>query len=139
MLSVDVELSAGRQMINQIGDRLDGHAGGVHNLLGDILEEYEKDLFASNGRSQWAALDRATVKAKGNGRVLVDTGGLMRLMTHPERTSDGARVSAGWPYGNLKKGARGMPKRDPAPLPSRRTIDQWAERVLGFLIDGTAR
>lgn len=139
MLSVDVELSAGRRLIHQIEARLDGHADGVRNLLGDILEEYEKDLFASNGRGQWASLDRATVKAKGGGRTLVDTGGLMRLMTHSERTSDGARVAAGWPYGNLKKGARGMPKRDPAPLPSRRTIDQWAERVLGFLVDGTAR
>lgn len=136
MFSVQPNFDAADHLLDGITRRLDADIG-LRSILGDLLTDYEKQVFTTRDTGRWAPLGPATVKAKNSGRVLVDTGGLLSAMTHPERTTDGVRVNAGWPFGNLKSGARGMPKRDPAPRPSSMIIGTWSERVLDYLVKGT--
>jgi hypothetical protein len=69
---------------------------------------------------------------------LVDTGSLLKHLTTSKVEADSAVVNQGDAfYGAfLRDGDRGMPRRDPAPVPDGSRVERWAEQVLGFLVEG---
>ncbi|XBB66862.1 hypothetical protein ABFU82_22560 [Nocardioides sp. WV_118_6] len=110
-------------------------------LLGGMLEQYESDIFNTGGRGTWAENDAVTAEAKNSGRVLVDTGNLLRELTHSRVDGDDAVVvDQGDAYYGIfhQQGDRGMPTRDPAPEPHESDVDQWVERLVTFILDGTS-
>lgn len=137
MIGVEVDTTQAKALLDAISGKVET-AGPILDLLGDLLRVYEAELFASQGFGTWAPLAAITVAQKGHGRVLVDTGGLLRALTSPNavRVVGEAVVistierSAGY----LKKGARGMPKRDPAPEPPARVQRTWADKVTDYLL-----
>lgn len=113
-------------------------------LMADEIRDYEKTVFASAGLGTWGALDPSTVAEKHGGRILVDTGGLLKSLT--SRGGGGVQRIAGDSVTvatteisavMAQRGARGMPKRNPAPKPSSGIVQGWARTLLGALIDGT--
>ncbi len=139
MISIDVDTAAGRALLGELVDVINGDRR-MRDLAGDLLADYEAEVFGTQGFGQWAPNDPSTVRAKGSGRVLVDTGGLMAEMTSQGSVrSDGDgyaittdRESAGY----LKRGARGMPVRDAAPEPTQAVAERWADQVLNLVTGG---
>lgn len=140
MLVVDVVLDGPKARLQGMADRLT-HSGPLMKMLAHGLEEYERDVFATQGRGQWAPDDPDTVDLKGGGRVLVDSGNLLNELTHAEISGDTTSVLEGDAYYArfLRDGDRGMPRRDPAPAPPHGTVSKWADQVLGYVIDGRTR
>lgn len=140
MLIVDVDVSAPAALLDGMIGRLENQRT-LMGVLAHGLEEYEEDVFASRGRGQWAPDDPDTIEAKGSGRVLVDSGDLLRNLTTARIQGDTVSVVQGDAfYGSfLRDGDRGMPRRDPAPAPERRDVERWAEQLLGYIVDGRTR
>lgn len=111
------------------------------SLLARDLEDYEAEVFATRGFGAWARDDTDTVEQKGSSRVLVDTGGLLRQLTSARVYGDTVVVDQGTQFQArfLRDGDRGMPRRDPAPKPTRRHVQRWADHVLGYIVTGRAR
>lgn len=132
---IDADTAAAERMVHDIGGRVTDQL--VLNLIGEAMTDYEVALFAAGGRGQWAALDAATIAAKGHGRVLIDTGDLMQAATGAY-TVMGDDVTVNLPeYAQyLRAGARGMPRRDPAPVPEGATLEEWADQVLSYMLEG---
>lgn len=140
MLHFELDNRASRLLLGELVDRLE-QPRGMQSLLVDVLADYEEQVFGTRGLGRWASDDPDTIAAKGNGRVLVDTGNLLDELTNPIIEGEGVRVSAGDAdyAGFLKRGSRGMPRRDPAPEPPQGTVEGWAEQLLGYLITGARR
>ena len=138
MIHAEVTSTEALTDLDQMVERLDRPRTALE-VLGDLFEDYERDVFATRGRGQWAGLDPATAKLKNSGRVLVDTGNLLRELTRAHIDSESVYVDAGDAHyaKYLRDGARGMPKRDPAPEPPAATVAAWADELLAFLVDGT--
>lgn len=112
---------------------------GLLTRCGLLLEEYERDIFRTRGRGQWSPLDADTIELKGSGRVLVDTGDLLRNLTTAEIDGpDSVVVNEGTAFYArfLRDGERGMPQRDPAPEPPDATQGRWSDQLLGYLVEG---
>lgn len=139
-LVIDVDVTAPREALDQIRGRLD-QPRTLLQRMGLLLEEYEREVFATRGHGQWQTLDPATVDLKSSGQVLVDAGDLLGFLTTATvENDDTVAVNQGDAfYGRfLRDGDRGMPRRDPAPEPPHDTQEQWADEVLAFLTDGLA-
>jgi len=137
MLTIDANITAPRRQFGDMRARAEGR--GLMTILARGLEEYERTMFATAGEGKWAPDDEETLAQKGGGRVLVDQGRLMRQLTHARILSnDVAEVSRGTAfYGDfLRDGERGMPKRDPAPMPDQRRLERWAEAVALYITTG---
>lgn len=139
MLIIEADVSATTNLLDDMVQRLE-NPRGILTVLGRELEEYERELFATNGRGQWAPDDPDTVEQKGSARVLVDTGGLLDQMTNAHIDGESVYVNAGSAYYArfLKDGDRGMPVRDAALLPPSSTIEHWGEQLLDYLVGGLA-
>ncbi|MEJ7846434.1 MAG: hypothetical protein WKF93_12395 [Acidimicrobiales bacterium] len=131
-------VSAARRLDGMV--RRSSDATPLLQILGDELLEYAAGAFATRGYGQWATLDPATVRAKGNGRVLVDNGGLLADLTSRgslRRSGETVTLSTDeTSAGYLKRGARGMPQRNPTPPPPSPVVNGWAREALGFLVEG---
>lgn len=136
-LVIDIDVTAPRAALQQVRDRLD-RPEPLLQRMGLLLEDYEREVFATRGHGQWETLDPATVELKGSSRVLVATGALFDELTTATVDGESAVVNQGDAfYGRfLRDGERGMPRRDPAPEPPLDTQEQWADDVLAFLTDG---
>jgi hypothetical protein len=135
-LVIEVEESAAERMLEGSPTGSSTRAR-ILQLLGEAMVEYETDVFATRGHGTWAPLDPATIAAKGSSRILVDTGGLLAASPAAPRSTGSPSRSTGTEYaGYLKYGARGMPRRDPAPEPDHSDVERWADEVLGFLSTG---
>lgn len=140
VVSVDVDVAPAHGLLDTIVGRLEDDRG-IFDLLGGLLEDYEKDVFASRGSGAWAPDSSDTIELKGGSRVLVDTGNLLNELTHAKRVGEAVQVDAGDAYYArfLRDGDRGMPKRNPAPAPDRAQVSRWADQLVRFLVDGTRR
>jgi hypothetical protein len=136
-LLVEADVRGPSDLLQGIADRFDNPRGAL-TLLGGLLADYEREVFATRGLGRWPADDPATVRLKNSGRVLVQTGGLLENLTDAHIEGDSVVVNSGdsKQAAYLKRGARGMPPRDPAPMPDHGRVQDWAEQVLGYLIDG---
>lgn len=135
---VEVDTTDAVRRLSQVAGRLD--ARDLLGLLADELIEHVEEAFATSGFGEWAPLDPATVRAKGSGRILVDTGGLLASLTSPaavEELGETVRIATDHPgAGPLKRGARGMPERNATPTPERPELNSWATRLARYAVDG---
>lgn len=136
-LLIAADVTGTAEQLAGIRRRLDD-GRGLLQQCGLLLEEYERDVFATRGRGQWASLDSDTVELKGSTRVLVDTGNLLKNLTSAKVEGESVVVNQGDAYYGrfLRDGERGMPRRDPAPEPSGSVRETWSEQLLGYLVDG---
>ena len=138
MLAAALDNRVGRALFGELVDRLE-EPRGLRRLAGDLLADYEREVFGTRDRGRWEGDDPATQRAKNSGRVLVDTGNLLEELTHPLVEGDEIRVEAGdATYAiHLQRGAGNkMPPRDPAPAPSYSQVEDWAAQILGYLTNG---
>lgn len=131
------------------GGLLDGIVGRLKQptpllkLMADEIRDYEGKVFASRGFGAWPALDPVTSAEKHGGALLVDTGGLLRSLTrYPapnavERIAgDSVTVATDDVAAIMHQHGRHVPKRNPAPAPSRAVVAGWAQTLLDALLDG---
>lgn len=140
IIGVDVDVAPAHGLLDTLVQRLENDRG-IFDLLGGLLEDYERDVFATRGSGTWAPDSSDTIELKGSGRVLVDTGNLLNELTHARRVGEAVQVDAGDAYYArfLRDGDRGMPKRNPAPAPDGAQVSRWGDQLVGFLIDGRRR
>lgn len=144
-LVVDVDVDPAAGLLDGVRERLD-NPRPLLELMADEIRDYEADVFRTRGFGRWPALDPETAKRKKGGRMLVDTGGLLRSLTrHPapgavERISgDSVTVASTDVAAIMHKHGRHVPKRDPAPTPPRRYVTDWAQTLLRAVVDGEGR
>lgn len=138
ILDVQVDTAAAGRLLGDMVGRLDNPRPGLI-MLGRELEHYEREVFATRGHGSWAPLDADTLEQKGGGRMLVETGLLFRELTHAKLVgTDAVEVTQGAAfYARFQRdGDRGMPRRNPAPKPDRRHVQQWADAFVGWLVTG---
>ncbi|HXH77313.1 hypothetical protein [Nocardioides sp.] len=140
MLTIEIDDRGPREHLDSMIDRL-LNPRPMMTMLGHSLEEYEREVFRTRGFRSWAPDDADTVEQKGDSRVLVDTGQLLRQLTSARVVGDTVVVDQGDAFyaGFLRDGKGGMPRRDPAPKPSRRHVERWADQVLGYIVTGRTR
>lgn len=138
-LVVDADVSGPRDqllaMSRRAGDRQ------LMTILARDLEDYERRMFATSGGGTWPPDDTDTLEQKAGGRTLVDEGRLLRQMTSARIYGDSVQVDQGSLFYArfLRDGDRGMPRRNPAPRPSSKHAQEWANHVLGYIATGRAR
>jgi hypothetical protein len=138
-LVVDVDVSGPvdqlREMSRRAGDRQ------LMTMLARDLEDYERRMFATSGDGSWPPDDADTLEQKSGARTLVDEGRLLRQLTSARVEGDSVVVDQGPLFYArfLRDGDRGMPRRDPAPRPSSRHVDEWARHVLDYIVTGRSR
>lgn len=136
-----VDATAADRMVVGILERIED-PDPLLRFLGEQVADFEAEVFATRGFGTWAPLDPATVQIKGSTRVLVDNGDLLDDLTRPSGGSirheedSVAVITDEQAAAYLKRGARGMSVRDPAPEPPASRVERWAEDALGFIIDG---
>lgn len=142
MLDAEIESAGAERMLRGIRDRLNS-SQSLLSVLEDDLQQYESEAFASSGFGAWAPLNPATIAMKGNGRILVDSGGLLDELTSgsaAEISGETLTIRSRAPYaGFLKRGARGAPPRDPVPQPDRGDVSEWAQNMIRYAVDGRRR
>lgn len=131
MLSVDFEGRRAVGLLDGIADRL-GNPDEMLDLLVDNVHEFERNLFDSGGNGQWPALSPKTVALKGSSRIMVDSGDLLAdLTTARDLMGDEAVVETDVAYARFH--AR---RRNPAPEPPADVVAEWAEDLVGYVVDG---
>lgn len=149
-ISVDLSVHGDVQVSRRIV-RFSEHAADARPAWRQIirdLEGIEARQFASEGRygsGGWEPLAESTLARKHGGRILVDTGALLRSLT--ERAAPGAireihpdwmQFGTGVPYAGFHQhGTKRMPARKPVELPEsdRRRVVKSLQR---FLMTGHA-
>ena len=132
-LTVELDTGAASRLLADIGDPLE-RSYGLMSVLADSLADYEREVFATRGHGQWAPLHPVTIAQKGSNRPLVNTGSLLANLTDVDVVGDSVKVDGGPVAGYMRRGARGIPKRDPAPAPDRGDVDTFATTLLDALI-----
>lgn len=139
MIEVEVDLRPGVDLLSRVRGRVERPRPLLDGIATGFMER-ERQLFATSGFGRWAPLAAATVRAKGNGRIMIDTGGLLRLVASQSSirvTSSTVEVTVnhrGAYYNRI--GARGTPRRDVMPPATARERKDWANTALGFLATG---
>lgn len=136
MFDVEVDSKAAEKRLSDTSDRLSVRSG-AGQIMREALVGHIEETYETGNRGEWASLDPATVKAKGSGRILVDTGDLLRSLSDPKVRGDAVVSETGVAYAeHLKSGARGMPKRDPAPEPDHGFVTDLAADLASYIADG---
>lgn len=143
-LNVEVtNLSGG--LLDQMANRVENPKPALRSI-GEKFRSRQVDVFRTGGGGSWAPNDPRTARRKQDGRVLVDTGGLLRSLTQKGARYSVAQVTARDalfgtrnPVAHLQRdGARGLPKRNPVPPLTATEREQYAAGLLAFLLDGDA-
>lgn len=143
MTRLVVEFEASESVLDRLARQLD-NPRPLLAVLAEEIRDYEAKVFASRGFGRWPSLDPETARRKRGGRVLVDSGDMLRSLTHypakdavQDFASDSVTVGTRHVAAIMhKRGARGMPKRNPAPAPSSAQVRGWADAMLAALLDG---
>jgi hypothetical protein len=140
-LFIEVDTTDADETLAELSERTTGiltTRSGVGKIMSEALVEYVDDVYKTGHSGKWAKLDPATVKAKRSRRVLVDTGELLKNLSKPQARGDAVIATAGSSFyaSFLKDGARGTPKRDPAPEPPHDFVQDVAAEVAAFVVDG---
>lgn len=137
MITVDAQVRPAAKQVGEMRQRLD-QPRQLMEILAHGLEDYEKRMFATRGEGKWAGNDEETLEQKSGSRVLVDTGRLMRQLTSARILGETVVVDRGSAfYADFHRdGDRGMPRRNPAPKPARRHVEQWAEQLAVYVVTG---
>lgn len=141
-MRLDVDVASGKVLEGVIERANDPRRGLL--LVADLFYERQKRVFATAGFGQWAPVEESTAVAKGGGRTLVDTGGLLLSLTtsshrysRRELTRDGLAVGTRNPVAHLHEGgARGIPVRDPVPPTTAAERESFAESLAVFVVNG---
>jgi phage gpG-like protein len=141
-LNVDVDVSAAAGMLDALEEKLN-NPRPLLAVLADEIRDYEGRVFATRGFGRWQRLDPETARRKRAGRVLVDTGDMLRSLTrYPAKDAvqdfgaDSVTVATTDVAAIMHQHGRHVPKRDPAPAPSRGEVEKWADAMLSALFDG---
>lgn len=141
ILEVEVDARGPAAELAGMAERV--RSRSLMTILARDLEDYERDVFATRGFGAWPANDADTLEQKSGARVLVDTGGLLRQLTRADIAfaGDSVQVDQGTAFHArfLRDGDRGMPRRDPAPRPTSRHVQRWADHLIGYIVTGRAR
>lgn len=141
---VTIMATAAVRRLDGMAERAAGRSTG--SLIAELLQEYEKAVYATGNFGKWRPLSAQTIAQKGSSRVLVETGHLMRDLTaQPDVTLDDVSLFTGLPYAKFLKagrynpetGAR-VPKRNPVPGPTKRVRAMWAELLAKHIAEGTS-
>ena len=109
------------------------------------MRQRERELFEAGGRGLWAPLKASTVRRKGGqGRLLVDTGGLLASLTRrgdqyavEDITETSLVFGTRNPVSNLlRRGVRGAVSRDPLPAFQAPEREFWAQELLDHVTGG---
>ena len=139
-----VDLRPALRMLDEIATRAED-ADWMLDALTEDARAHIQEAFDTEGFGQWPANDPAWAAAKSRGRVLQNTGMLLDSLVddrHPlgvrQVQGDSVTVTTRHPAAaHLKRGARGMPRRDPVPAAPSSTRRKMADRLLVGLVDGT--
>lgn len=138
MIGIDVDHRAASRMLEGITDRVEDPRPALR-VIGDDLVERERERFATGGR--WRKLSAATIRAKGHGRRLVDSGNLMRSLTTSSAitvTDDYVEISTDvWPAKLLRSGTKHMPARNPVPGASKKERVDWTDVMARAMVGGS--
>lgn len=134
MLGVIADTRDASKTLGNTADRLESPNPALRHLA-DELARYEQEVFASSGNGQWPALSPDTVRIKGHGRALIDTGGLLDAFTTASVVDDDTVAVPTNAPAYTKYVAR---RRNPSPQPPRYLAIEWAEVLLGYVVDGRA-
>lgn len=144
-LDVDVDVSLADDLIDRLIVAAEDPRPALH-AAADAIRDYEADVFRTGGFGAWPDVTAEWARRKKGRRTLVNTGGLLRSFTrypapHAVETigSDSVFVGSTHVAGIMHQAGRGGPRRNPAPAPSRRYVEQWARAVLDALIDTAER
>lgn len=139
-LLAEVDATGARTELAGMAERVQSRS--LMTVLARGLEDYQREVFATRGFGAWPRNDEDTLEQKSGSRVLVDTGGLLRQLTHADVAfaGDSVQVDAGTLFHArfLKDGAGAMPRRDPAPRPTPRHVQRWADQLVGYIVTGKA-
>jgi phage gpG-like protein len=142
VLTVDVDARVAAGMLDAIEKRL-ANPRPLLEALADEIRDYESRVFATGGFGAWPALDPETLATKHGRRMLVDTGNLLQSLTrYPAAdavqriTSDSVTVATTDVAAIMHQHGRHVPKRNPAPAPSRSQVADWAHVLLSDLLEG---
>lgn len=140
MITIDADVSGPRRHFGDMARRVQ-QPRTLMGILARDLEDYEREAFATRGFGSWQPDDADTIEQKGGARVLVDDGNLLRQLTTARILGETVVVDRGSAfYGDfLRDGDRGMPRRNPAPKPTRRHVERWADQLLGYIVSGRTR
>ena len=99
-MQVKIDVTGAREaglVIDRMRDRVENPQAMFREKMIPILERNEKAAFASGGSSQgasWKDIQRRTADRKGNSRVLVASGKLMRAMTNSQDVNNRTKVTS---------------------------------------------
>lgn len=141
-LSVDVDVDVAAGMLDELAGKIE-NPRPLLTVLADEIRDYERQVFATRGFGRWPAVDAETARRKRGGRVLVDTGDMLAALTrYPARdavqdfTTDSVTVATTDVAAIMHQHGRHVPKRNPAPAPTRTHVRQWADAALRALLEG---
>lgn len=140
-LDVQVDTAAAEELLRVIAE----HAVSLRPALLDVAEEFrtrEEREFDTAGEGRWHPVKLSTARRKRDRRVLVDTGRLLESLTvrgsryNVETVTDDAVVmGTSNPVAQLhKRGARGMPVRNPVPPLTDQERRGYAEILLTHVV-----
>lgn len=137
LVEVLIDGEDAEKLLAEVRDRLDMRSG-VGQVMRDALIDHIEETYETGNRGEWASLDPATTKAKGSRRILIDTGNLLKNLRDPKVSGTAVVASSGSAFYAkfLKEGARGMPKRDPAPEPDHGFVADLTEALTAYLAEG---
>lgn len=122
--------------------------GPVLGLIGKAMQRIEKEVFATEGRGSWPPLAAATIAAKGNDKILIETSALLNSLT--SESAEGALFEVngnellfgtnltsedGAPYpAFLQAGTSRMPARDPLPGPNATDLREFSRAIQTWIV-----
>lgn len=141
-LLVDVDVDPAVGMLEVLERKL-ANPRPLLEVLAEQIRDYEGQVFATRGFGRWPALDAETARRKRGGRVLVDTGDMLASLTRypaanavQDLGTDTVTVASTDVAAIMHQHGRHVPKRNPAPAPSRNQVRKWADQMLSVLLDG---
>jgi hypothetical protein len=144
-LTVDVTTELAVDLFDRVSTALENPRQALEAVADDI-RDYEAEVFRTGGLGDWPSVEADWAQRKRGNRTLVDTGELLKSLTRypatgavQKITDDSVTVATTLVAGIMAQRGDGGPERNPAPAPSRRHVERWAQTLLQGLIDQTGR